>query len=159
MAWKTYADGHPRTDSLGSSITLTGHQVYISVNAARMSAGMAAVDVPGDESEVLVSFSVVAADDGFDVTFAATPVPADHKLVIEASQPVSPGRSFENDFRFITALAAATATGADILAAWEAKFGSAADYVGKKVFFRAYLVGPTGDTARVVASDIIAAGA
>ena len=30
--WTAYANGHPYTDSLGQSIKLTGHQMYVAVN-------------------------------------------------------------------------------------------------------------------------------
>lgn len=159
LAWAAFAEAHPRTDSLGQSNVLTGHQAYVSVNCARMAAGLDPVDVPTGATETVTACTVELADDGFDVAFAPSPVPSDHKLVIEASGPVSPGRSYNGDYRFVASVDAAATTPQDVLTDWEAKFGSAEDHVGKKVFVRAYFVGPSGDTARVVATGVISGGA
>jgi hypothetical protein len=71
------------------------------------------------------------------VTFAPTPVPAGFAVLIDGTAPCSPGIKNANArFRRVTSLAAATATGADIQAAYVLKFGSIAP-IGNRVFLRA----------------------
>ena len=132
--WEVFAAAHPTVDSLGSTISLTGHQCYISVNAARGNAGLAYIDLPGAETSALVSITPTVDADAFSVAFAATPVPAGEALVVEASMPMSPGRNFNGDFRFIASLAAADVTPTAITAAYESKFGNLEAFVGKKIF-------------------------
>ena len=43
-AWVTYATNVPATNALGDPLILTGHQMYIRSNAARVQAGLARVD-------------------------------------------------------------------------------------------------------------------
>lgn len=90
------------------------------------------------------------------VAFTATPAAALTKVVIEASPQVSAGRNFINPswYRQIFVGAAATTSPADILTAYNAKFGALQS--GKKIFFRTRVVGSTGlssaylETSKVV---------
>jgi len=143
-AWDTYAAAHTRVDSLGQTIVLTGHQMYVSVNLALANASEAQVSVPPTDVELaapeLTVLDVAGGD--FTITFAPTPVPAATNLIIEASKPRSAGRRYESDYRFIAAIGAAAATPADIEAAYQAKFG--VPTAGTKTFIRAYLITDTG---------------
>lgn len=40
-AWTSFAASHPITDALGQSVTLTGHQMYVTVNAQLLNCGQA----------------------------------------------------------------------------------------------------------------------
>jgi len=44
-AWSTYANNVPRTNTLGDQLILTGQQMYIGANTARLQAGNARTDV------------------------------------------------------------------------------------------------------------------
>lgn len=75
-AWTTYAINVPVTDSMGDSRTLTGQQMYIRNNTARVQAGLARVD-DGPVIFALDSLSPVAivpsaAADQYSVTFETT---------------------------------------------------------------------------------------
>jgi hypothetical protein len=78
------------------------------------------------------------------VAFTATPAAALTKVVIEATPQVSAGKNFVNPswYRQIFVGAAGTTSPANILAAYNAKFGTLVS--GKKIFFRAFVVGSTG---------------
>lgn len=152
-AWESYALGNPTTDALGSVITLTGHQYYVSVNAALMNAGLSPVDTPSAEAPPdapgLGAQTLTAA--GFSVAFTPTPVAAGSSLVIETSPPLSPGRKFNNDFRVVkvrAAAAAATLLKADM----EVKWGTLA--AGQKFFIRASLVLDDGTRSSYVSLSV-----
>lgn len=75
-AWTTYAINVTVTNSLGEQITLTGHQMYVRNNSARMQVGLDPID-DGPivfASDVLspVAISVASATDIITVTFEAT---------------------------------------------------------------------------------------
>lgn len=80
----------------------------------------------------------------FSVAFTATPTAALTKLVIEATPQVSAGKTFVNPswYRQVFVGAAASATPANILAGYNAKFGALIS--GKKIFLRSRVVGSTG---------------
>lgn len=75
-AWTTYAQNVTVKNSLGEDITLTGHQMYIRNNTARLLAGFNEVDDGPTEfsSDVLspVSISADGPGDQFSVTFEET---------------------------------------------------------------------------------------
>jgi len=142
-AWESFALAHPRVDSLGQSITLTGHQTYVGINSSLGRAGLAAVDVPDNtappEPPAVGATTVTAA--GFSIAFGATPVPAGQSLVIETSPPLSAGRAFSNDFRVVKVRAAA-AVNTLLKADMEAKWGTLS--AGQKFFIRASIVDEAG---------------
>ena len=75
-AWTTYAINVPITDSMGDPLTLTGQQMYVRNNSARIQAGLARVD-DGPVIFSLDSLSPVglvgsAAADNYSVTFEET---------------------------------------------------------------------------------------
>lgn len=139
-AWATYAEDHPRTDSLGQTVVLTGHQAYIAVNSQRMAFGFAASpDVPTGappDAPVVSDITVVIADTQ-EVTFTPTPVPADNALVIEMCPPQSNGINFCEDYRLLAVAPAAEASPFDISAALAAKWGVLSE--GQQLFFRVSL--------------------
>lgn len=75
-AWTTYAINVPITDSMGDPLTLTGQQMYVRCNSARVQAGLARVDdgpvVFALDSLQPVAVSGSAAADQYTVTFEAT---------------------------------------------------------------------------------------
>jgi hypothetical protein len=119
-------------------------QAYVGVNSALLAAGLAAVVAP--PAGAAPAAPVLTIDDGtaaaFDLTATPSPIPANQAMVIECSPPLSPGRSFNSDFRIIAVEAAAgepEVTAAELAA----RFGSLA--VGQKYFFRASVLKSTGE--------------
>ena len=98
-AWTSYADGHPITDTLGQSIKLTGHQMYVSVNTALLNVGEAQTDTPPASSATLaivpgaVSFSIATG-----ASFAFTAGDGTGFTTLAFSRPLSAGRRFNKTF-------------------------------------------------------------
>jgi len=133
-----------RTDSLGQTYNLTGLQAYTSLNANNLAAGNAIVDdAPAlDEPASLVTVTPTIEDTPtFSVAYTVTPLAAGARLFFFAGPQRSQGRSFESDLRLIFASAAAAASPANVLAAYQARFGS--PVVDNKIFWSAqiYLAG------------------
>lgn len=70
------------------------------------------------------------------IAYTATPLAAGVKLVIEATGQLSPGRTFirRSEYKVVTVTAAAAASPANILAAYNALFGALVS--GQKIGFR-----------------------
>lgn len=144
--WRALAQELPFTDIFGDSKILAGNALFNKLNGNLLKIGDAAISAPPLKVAVpsLVTFSVAAVGtagvlSSLTLAFSATPVPAGFELVIYATPGISPGRNFvKNQFRFLTSLAAATATGANIFAAYSARFGTPADDL--KIFVRAAMV-------------------
>lgn len=98
-AWTSYADGHPITDTLGQSIKLTGHQMYVSVNTALLNIGEVMTSTPPADSSTLaivpgaVSFSIATGG-----SFAFTAGDGNGFVSFALSRPMSAGRRFNKTF-------------------------------------------------------------
>lgn len=156
LAWNAYAEDHPVVNALGQSVKLTGHMMFVSINAQRFNVGADQLSDPPDTSEVFAPTGiVVTADAGPNVSIAFDAVAADSYLLVSASRPVSPAVSFNKTFRQM-AVAVAAADEADITAAWLAGYGTVTE--GLKIFFKLTPVNSRGVTGiPVIVSAIIAA--
>lgn len=138
-AWNSFADSHPITDSLGQSIVLTGHQMYVRVECSRSNTGIASDVAPpadldlNDLSAATVLFGLVG---GIEVD--AWTGPADGVIAVGLSRPFSPGRSFNKTFWQPPGAAGYVAGSAApytlSTAAYAAEFGAPA--TGQRVFVR-----------------------
>ena len=141
MAWDTYGTAHTHTDSLGQAVSLTGHQSYVGVNGLNLAAGAGIQTAPPDgsptEAPTLTASAITAA--GLSITVDAA-VPATARIVAFASPPMSPGRSFNGDFRKINAVVGSAAPAQVVITAalLGAKFGSL--ITGQKFFFQVKIV-------------------
>lgn len=157
QGWTYYADAHPRTDSLGQTVVLTGHQMFVGFYSGATAAGLTLpTAAPGAEPSLapgLVIASLTSA--AFTLTMSPDPVPAASAIVVEASPPVSPGKNFNSDYRLIQVFAAAAdVTPANIFMAYTAKFGGLVS--GRKVFVRAKLCDANGPSGYVFTSGVVA---
>ena len=95
-AWTTYADGHPITDSLGQSIKLTGHQMYVAVATQLHNCVAAAPTAPPISSSVaapvLTVFTAVASTGIVTITMTVSGASTDFILVAFA-RPQGSGRN------------------------------------------------------------------
>lgn len=95
-AWTTYADGHPITDSLGQSIKLTGHQMYVSINVQLQNCLQAQSDVPPVSSDVvapvLTVYTAVASTGVVTVTMTVSAT-VDDFILVAFARPQGSGRS------------------------------------------------------------------
>lgn len=160
-AWNTAVENFKRTNIFGDIKTPSGLNLYNRLNLNLNAAGAAYITNPPAPSstEALTSITPAAAAgaDTFTVAFAPTPVPANYKLVIEATPMVSAGKTFlKNQFRIIQVFSAAATSPANIKAAYEAKFGTLV--AGQKIGVRAKLVNTdTGLTSLPLQKEIIVA--
>lgn len=152
-AWNEYAATQPQTDSLGQTVYLTGAQQYVRHFTAWTNAGLTPAAVPpsGATPAVPVISSVVAVvADNLTVTVAAAAT-ALVPIVLELSPQVSPGVSYQGDFRWVANFATGTALSA--MTAYEAKFGPMVE--GQKIFVRARAVSLAGGISAGAESSVI----
>lgn len=162
QSWIEGAANFPVFDIFGDQKILSGSALFVSLNNNLAMIGAAAlttcpvpVAVP---SNIIESVAADVSDTSIEIGFSLDPVPANFALVLQATPLITPGVNFvKNRYRFTTSLPAATATGADIYAAWNTLFGSLV--AGQKVFVRGFLVSTTTGQAGVpsVASTIVVA--
>lgn len=89
------------------------------------------------------------------VAFTATPAAALTKVIIEATAQKSAGRQIPNPswYRQIFVGSAATTSPANVLAGYNAKFGTLVS--GKRIFFRAFVVGSTGLRSQPLETSVV----
>lgn len=143
-AWVSYAASHPITDALGQSITLTGHQMFVSIATQLQNCGSVLPTVPPASAAVfsagVPTFTAVHA-----AAITVTPTGlggATDFLLVAFSAPVSAGVSFMKTFWQATHLAGNATTAYVATTAYEAQFG--APVTGQKLFLRATPVNQYG---------------
>lgn len=142
-AWNNAVESFKSTNIFGDVKNPSGINLYVRLNTLLSLAGQANITDPPLPTavEALTDLSAVfdASGQTAVLTFAPTPVPAGHTLIVEASKQFSPGVSaFKGKTRFVQSYAAATATGASIATAYIAKYGAIVE--GQKIALRAYLI-------------------
>lgn len=145
-AWQAYADSHPITDSLGQSIKLTGHQMYVAVNSQLLNAGGSVSSVPPIDSTVfaigVVTFTAVNAG-AITLTLEGNGDAADYVLVA-FSKPQSSGISFCKTFWQMKVAAGDLSTAQVVTTAYVAQFG--VPPVGSRIFYKMTPVNQYGVT-------------
>lgn len=161
-AWNGSVASWSSTDIFGDTINPTGATLYIRLNCNISIAGGTAISLPPAQlgAAALTSLSIVAdaSANTLAVTFAASPVPADHAMVIESTANLSPGISNANsNFRTIEVVAAAATSPHAAGASQVTKFGAMVE--GQKIFVRAKMIRlSTGETSqRQVTNTIVVA--
>jgi hypothetical protein len=140
LAWNNATELWKSTNIFGDLKNPSGFNLFVRLNNNLAQVDVAQINTPPLPVAIgaWTTFSFIPDNTGTMVlTFAPTPVPAGFAVLIDGTAPCSPGIKNANArFRRITSLAAATATGVDIQAAYVAKFGSIAP-IGDRVFLRA----------------------
>jgi len=136
-AWAAYALNYPIVDSLGQSIKLTGHQMYISCNSQLANCGQSAEVAPPISNAVtapVVSVATFVHSTGvMTITLAGTG-PSTDFICLAFSKPRSSGTGF-NGVWWQQLVVPGTSVGAATYgAAYIAQFGSPA--VGQRIFYR-----------------------
>lgn len=126
-AWASYAATTPYTDSLGQSIILTGHQMFVAISTQLQNVGLPINPLPPVSSTVfsqgLVNVSAMA-DGTIIVTLAGAGDPADFSLVAFTA-PQSGGTSFCKNFWQADFLTADDSHNEDYSGEFAAQFGIA----------------------------------
>jgi len=160
-AWNAAVGSFPRTNVFGASKTLSGHQLYVGLNAQLEAASAATISAPpvpvGAPGVSVLSGAAAAGAGTFTATFDPDPIPAGSAMIIDATEQVSPGKSnLSNLYRQIQVAAAAAVSPADIAAAYIAKFGTLV--AGQKIGLRARIVNTTtGEVSGSVTAELIVA--
>ncbi len=98
-AWDGFAASHPITDSLGQSITLTGHQMYVRVYSTSVNVGLAAPTTPPvDLALPDLSAVTFVPDVSSGMIINLYTGPTDSWIAIAFSRQMSAGRSFNKTF-------------------------------------------------------------
>jgi len=128
LAWKSWANQNPITNTLGAQQVLTGQAAYVGLNTRLAQATDTAIDVPPltPAPTSLVSLSGtwdIGAGD-FQLVFTATPLGADDRLWVQAAVVSSAGINYiKNLLRVVVITAKAQASLYDSQSAIEAVFG------------------------------------
>lgn len=139
QAWRGFAKDHPFTNIFGQSRTLTGANMYISLNAGLANAGMALIttppaDITTGELGALTLVATVAAGGTLTVATNESNVPGTAMILVYATKLESNGKTFvKSALAYIGAFASA-GTPYNIKAAWIAKYGAFPTVAGHKIF-------------------------
>lgn len=162
-AWEAAAANLPRINELGATYYMTGHQFFVSTcQAIKLYDPASAfpslpntVITPVDLTSITPAAAAGAGTN--TLTFAATPVPATTKLVIEATRQLSAGVTFvgRSNLRIVQIIAPAGASPANIAAAYVTLFGNL--IAGKKIMYRAYEISSTGGRTNKLSAIITVA--
>ena len=144
-SWNAAAPNFPQSDNLGQTIYLSGEQLYVRCNANLVLIGQSQITTaPAPTSFATLAFtSLTATADDQAISLAFTPtVPTGYNLVVRATAPLSAGKDFVSPsaFRFITNLAAAATSPADLATVYANVFGSIVNGTGQKIFIEMFLV-------------------
>lgn len=158
-AWDSFAAAHPVTNSLGASVTLTGHQMFVAVGTQRQNIAAAIGTEPPTTTETwAIGASALEIDDvpTVTMTFAVTGVTG--KALVAFSPPLSPGRRFPTRFWQEASVAAAAGTVAHTATGpFTAEFGNPT--LGQRVFCKITPVNAEGWTGTpLIVSTIVVAG-
>jgi hypothetical protein len=149
-AWAAYANSYPITDALGSSIKLTGHQMYVAVNAQLLNCGASQTSVPPVSNAVYAvgSVTLTAVHAGaITLTLPGNGTASDFVLVA-FSAPQSGGRGFCKTFWQMMHTAGNVSTAQVVTTAYVAQFGAIA--AGQRIFYRITPVNQYGVTGTPV---------
>ncbi len=161
-AWNAYASAHPITDSLGQSVTLTGHMMYVSINTQLQNIGLALSSTPPSSATVA---PLVLTQTFMDVTgrgvVLVTTADATAYCLVAWSQPVSAGVTFMKTFTQLGVIGPA-GIGWDAANSYTTQFGNPA--LNQRIFIRLTPVNafgvagtPTIVSTRAVTSSTIVA--
>lgn len=154
-AWAAYAATRPRTNSLGQTIYLTGHQTFVALRSLMAAVGLALPTVPPTGASPVITALSLSDETalGFEAMSLPNPVPAATAYQYQTSPPLSAGREFNGDFRTVSIVAAAGVpelTAATLTTKW----GTLA--AGQKFFLRVRPVSVAGgEGAWVTATTVL----
>jgi len=155
-AWKSLTDAQragfntgtavfTKKDSLAKTITLTGAQLFISLNRNLQTIGQATISaMPFKRAIAAVTSATCAAAAGaatMVLTYSPA-IPATDSWILRATRPLSAGKQSQSqDYKIIDIELTADASPLNIKAAYEAVFGTNWKTAGAKIFFAITPVG------------------
>lgn len=136
--WNVFAEGHPKTDTLGQTIYLTGFQWFVSVNNINRLLGV----TPTTEPPVLIGQSSspgtigAMASTAGAITVTTTAATTLNQFLVFSSPPRSPGVNFNRDYRYLGNIPAGAAASVPLTTMVTSKWGLGPSTDGMKFFFR-----------------------
>jgi hypothetical protein len=145
-AWIAAVGGYAKTNIFGDLKNPTGLQLFIKVNANLVVSGGAKITTPAAPKGVSVvtigALTYTSGTPALSLAYSAN-VPALTRVIVSATPPLSAGVNFvKSQLRVISTLAPAAASPANILSAYNTKFGSVGA-VGTKIFVAIQFVDQT----------------
>jgi len=155
-AWIAAAADANKINVFGDNMPLTGHQLYMRLARIAQEIGVAIPTIPpqiaAPRGPDTLTLTGVASPGSLEIAFTPTPLGANLRLLIDATDTLSAGISnAAGKFRRILVSAANPASPLDILTAWQNKFGTLV--AGSKVFVRVAAV----NTATLIKSPMVIA--
>ena len=159
-SWNAAAINFPRKNKQGTTIILSGSDLFISLNLNLFNIGATTITSPPTPTTVLTpgGVAVTYAATVITATWTTGVVPVSTAFECWATPGLSPGKSFiKSQFRLVTSFPAATVSGAGVAiftTPYAARFGQAA--VGTKVQMYLVAVGTlTGLKSKSNTSSVI----
>jgi hypothetical protein len=125
--WRTLAATQFSIDAWGNARALTGIALFTRVNSARLAAGLSLITTaPADQAVTtpLTATLTITAGPTLSIAWTTTPAPANHRVKIYCTRPMSQGTIVaQKKYQFVQLSAAAAASPLDITAAYTALFG------------------------------------
>jgi hypothetical protein len=138
-AWNAAVGNFKKTNVFGQLRTPSGINLYSRLNLNLINIGEAAITDPPLPVAVdsFTSLALAASVGGGTITATFTPViAADHKVIMETTEPLSPGINFvKSQYRQIGILDNAATSPYDLATEYQTKFGSF-PAEGSKIFLR-----------------------
>lgn len=135
-AWNAFAQSFTVTNSLGTTINLTGAQCFVKVNTVNVKNGVSAVTAPPAlPSFLATTITGLTATAGTPLLSLAGAAPAAGTLfMIYGSPQLSAGVSFNGKYVYLATSQTFTAGAMSILTPYVARYGAL--IAGKKVFVK-----------------------
>lgn len=136
-AFNAAVSNFQKTDIFGDLRKPSGFNLYMRLNLNLLAIGESTIDTPPVPSAVEdIVIGALTAVNTPTLSLAYTPASGtDTTIIVRATPPVSPGKSFvKSEFRQIATFAGETASPANLLTAYENKFGSFKGSAGMKIF-------------------------
>jgi len=136
--WRGAVSDYSKTDIFGDIKNPSGFNLFVQLNSNLANAGLAtlaAAPAPGSVS-VFESVALAAAEGAgtLEATVSPTAAPVGEQIIVRATAPQSPGKTFvKSEFRQIEVDATVTTGSIDLATAYEAKFGTIGP-AGNKIF-------------------------
>jgi|ERR671922_504954 hypothetical protein len=157
--WRSLAAANPRPNVWGDEFPITGLAYYLMLNT-RLSLVDEPVllDAPADQAVTsLATLSIAAsAPSTLALTFTASPTPADHRLYLFATPPLSPGiTNFDGKYLFLGAAPLATSSPYAAGSLYTARCGDL--FIDRQVAVRAALLNTDNGALSpfIIATDIV----
>ena len=145
-AWNAAVGAYLKTDVFGDLKTPSGINLYSKLNINLAQISVAAIVTPPLPIAVVgpatLTLTGAAGTPALSLAFTVSPVPTATNYIILATAQQSPGRfSVNSAFRILSTVAAAATSPVNLLAAYNAKFGTLV--AGQKVFIKVIPISTT----------------